>query len=120
MKKYLLMIITSLLLIQGYSVFGATYDIKKVDSENVICATGNQLNGKIDIMGLDLDGCDYVITVLELDGTPTSTLGKINEYGYTISTFDKMTKGKEYTCYVITYKDGVATYSNKNVFKYGE
>lgn len=94
------------------------YESDKVYSDKIFCATGDHIdNQSISLLAYNEDKADYFIVVVE---GVTSTLLQPNEYGWALTKLDKKTykleKGKEYTCYTISYKDGVKSYSEKNSF----
>lgn len=115
-KSILLLVICLLFPMSIY----ASDDTNIYIDENVFCATGNATSDSIEILAVDEDS-DYFMVVIE---GVTVTLLHPNEYGWALVKYDTTTttleKGKEYYCYVMSYKDGEKTYSKKNSFVLGK
>ena len=116
MNKKIFMAFFAMLLLIPTLLFANTSDTDRNIDENVFCATGNPTSKSIEILEVD-EKADYLL--LYIDGKVEKLLTP-NEFGWSLAKLENLEVGKEYECYVVSYRGGVKYYSKTNSFTFGE
>lgn len=116
MNKKIFMVFFVICLLIPTLVFANVANADRVIDENVFCATGNPTSKSIEILAVD-EEADYLLLYID---DKVEKLLTPNEFGWALLKLEGLEKGKEYECYVVSYRDGEKYYSKTNSFVFGE
>ena len=116
MNKKIFMVFFAICLLIPTFLFANVSNTDRVIDKNVFCATGNPTAKSIEILAVD-EEADYLLLYID---EKVEKLLTPNEFGWTLTKLEGLEKGKEYECYVISYRNGEKFYSKTNSFIFGE